>query len=764
VVDTSDLEPDIRCKDIIDVLDEQPLISGEMLDLTKWMADYYMAGWGQALQLALPRGLDKKSNITLQPANGDMIEAAALTGKQRHLLDLIYADPGKTTSQYKKKFGTGSFDYTVRVLIKKDIVIPHKQLSAERVRKQLTRHVILAADVCDRLSVLRQGELLKPVLEPLAGKSLPYKQFMEETGLSAARIKTMFSHNLLEFDHSENFRLYEQGYSEVKKTITLNSDQQAVLSAIEKQTTKKKFKVFLLNGVTGSGKTQVYMESIQKVLEKNRSAIVLIPEISLTPQTVSRFENFFPGKTFVFHSRMGLGERYDTWRKIAQSGPCIAIGPRSALFLPVKDLGIIVVDEEHDGSYKQEGQAPRYHARDTAIYRAMMNDAVVILGSATPSMESTYNSHKGKFELLSMENRIAGLELPEIHIVDSKKIMQGSGASKILSTLLIEKIAKRIEENEQCILLQNRRGFSSYLQCEECGHTTKCPNCDIHLTYHTSSYSTQCHYCGFTINASHNCPKCQGVQIRYVGVGTQQIELELERLFPGVRILRMDVDTTSARGAHEKILQRFKDGKADILLGTQMIAKGLDFEKVSLVGVVSADIGLTLPDFRSSERVFQLLTQVAGRSGRSGKRGEVVIQTGMETHYTLQYARNHDYYGFYKAEIIFRGNTGYPPFARLIKIGVNAINAAKANKTATEIVRTLHNLRQSYYKVIGPAPAPMVRLNNRYRWQILLKIDQQKDPSGTNTRRIIREKLDPFLSKKSDDIIVNLDIDPMDMM
>jgi primosomal protein N' (replication factor Y) len=461
---------------------------------------------------------------------------------------------------------------------------------------------------------------------------------------------------------------------------------------------------------------------------------------------------------------MSLGERYDTWRRVEQSEKCIVIGPRSALFLPVKNPGIIIVDEEHDGSFKQESPAPRYHARDTAIYHARVNDSVVILGSATPSMESYYNAVQGKYHLLKLEKRIENLEMPSVQIINMKTIKTTEGQTNIFSPELLKKIRIRVKNKEQIILLQNRRGFSSYLQCNQCGHTTKCPNCDIYLTFHASSNHLQCHYCGHSTAVTNSCPKCDGTQIKYIGAGTQQIEKELQKLIPEVRVLRMDFDTTSMKNAHENILKRFKEGKADILLGTQMIAKGLDFENVSLVGVISADIGLTLPDFRSAERIFQLLTQVAGRAGRKTKQGEVVIQTGMEYHYAIQYAKSHDFKGFYTQESAYRKKSGYPPFTRLIKIGITSDKIGEVNQIARDIVSRLKKKSNDYYTVIGPAPSPVSRLKNKYRWQILLKVDIQKDRSGKTVRTLLKSVLEhPLFSRKTSQS-VSIDVDPIDMM
>jgi primosomal protein N' (replication factor Y) len=764
VINVSEKVPRIKCKDIIDVLDDKPLIPEELLDLTRWMSGYYMASWGSTLQIALPKGLDKKSNVIVDIIADEDPDILELTENQRQLYDIIIRDPGKTTYHYRKKFGTGSFDYNLRVLEGKYLVARRKQISAERVRKKMIRNFTVSINISEKLSGLKNREELLSILPPLAGKTLSSHEFRQQTGLSPGRINTLLKREVLILSESELYREYSQEYQESQQDITLNEDQKTVLDEINTAIENSSFKVFLLHGVTGSGKTQVYLEAISTVLERNKSAIVLIPEISLTPQTVGRFKNYFNQVVHVFHSRMSLGERYDTWRRVQQNKKCIVIGPRSALFLPVQNLGIIIVDEEHDGSFKQESPAPRYHARDTAIYRAKMKDAIVVLGSATPCMESYYNAIQGKYHLLKIEKRIDNIELPTVHIINMKTIKRGEEGSRIFSPDLLNKIRERIESKEQIILLQNRRGFSAYLQCRLCGHTNKCPDCDIYLTFHASLNNLQCHYCGYSTSATNSCPKCNGSQIKYIGAGTQQIERELYRLIPKSRILRMDIDTTSMKNAHENILRSFKDGKANILLGTQMIAKGLDFENVSLVGVISADIGLTLPDFRSPERIFQLLTQVAGRAGRKRKQGEVVIQTAMENHYAIKFAQKHDFEGFYTRESDYRRESGYPPFTRLVKIGITSDNVREVNMIAKEIVSRLNRYSNGYYKVIGPAPAPVIRLKNKYRWQILLKLHLQKDRSGKKVRTILKSVLEEKIASKIESQVVSIDVDPMDMM
>jgi primosomal protein N' (replication factor Y) len=764
LVNIMDSAKGLKCKDIIDVLDEKAFISKEMLELTRWMSDYYMTSWGKTLNLALPKGLEKKSIRSVKVINEKDPNKADLTERQRHLYDIIAMDPGKTTTQYKKKFGSGSFDHLLRSLYKKELVSLAKQLAGGRIQKKTERFLTITDNIAKKISVLRKSEELLPLLKPLEGKTIAYHDFRARTNLTAARIKTMVAHNILEISEKELFRSDINSFDDDQSQNKLNEEQKSALQEITNALLSSRFNPFLLHGVTGSGKTQIYLEAIQKAIALNKSAIVLIPEISLTPQTVGRFESFFPGQIYVYHSRMSLGSRYDTWRKIEQSERCIVIGPRSALFLPVKNPGIIIIDEEHDTSYKQDGQEPRYHARDTAIFMAKMIEAPIVLGSATPSMESFYNAREGKYNLLRLKKRVDDLALPQVHIIDMKKNDHSQNQTQLFSAFLLDKIKERLQANEQVILLQNRRGFSSFLQCKRCGYSTRCPDCDINMTYHTSSNNLRCHYCGYISTVNSECPKCSGLQIKFVGAGTEQIEKELKILLPDTNILRMDIDSTTAKGAHFKILNMFKNGKAEILLGTQMIAKGLDFGNVSLVGVISADIGLTLPDLRSTERIFQLLTQVAGRSGRKLKQGEVVIQTRMPDHYAIQFARNHDYDGFYYHEIEYRKETDYPPYTRIIKIGIHSSEMSNASRTATEVVRRLRRYRQEYFQIIGPAPAPLLRLKKQFRWQVIIKINPESDPSGRQSRKLLNTALGDLFSDNIKHSEIYVDVDPVDMM
>jgi primosomal protein N' (replication factor Y) len=527
-------------------------------------------------------------------------------------------------------------------------------------------------------------------------------------------------------------------------------DQMAVLGEISKGIHSNRFSPFLIHGVTGSGKTEIYLRAIEEVLALGKEAIVLVPEISLTPQLLSRFKDRFGENLALLHSRLGRGERYDQWRRILRGEVGIAIGARSAIFAPFKNLGIIIVDEEHEPSYKQEEKL-KYQTRDLAVVRAKQVDATLLLGSATPSLESYYNAEKGRFRLLRLPERIEGRPLPQVEVVDMKK---GEG-------LLSEKVRTALRENmeaeKQSLLFLNRRGFANFILCPDCGFTFQCPNCSVTLTHHLKDRSLRCHYCDYSIESPGDCPKCRGYRLRGIGIGTERLEQEIQSLFPGARVERMDRDTTTRRHSHQQILKKLEGGHIDILVGTQMIVKGHDFPNVTFVGVISADTSLHFPDFRSSERTFQLLTQVAGRAGRGESTGKVIIQTFNPDHYSILRAKDHDFSGFYKEEIQFRNALDYPPFSRLVNFRITGNNEKRTEEITVEMGQVGQSLlRESYPRgidLLGPSKAPFSKMKGRYRWQMLAK-----GKSSRSLHQFARE-LANRLDEKAKGIGVHLDID-----
>ena len=529
--------------------------------------------------------------------------------------------------------------------------------------------------------------------------------------ISLSSLNTLLRKNILVEEKREHYRLNYQAKVLQKKELT--ADQKYVVSQVDFNSG-----VYLLHGVTGSGKTEVYMELIEKALNDGKGSIVLVPEISLTPQMVERFQKRFGDNIAALHSALSDGEKYDEWRRIARGEANIVIGARSAIFAPIDNIGIIIIDEEHSDSYKQDDSNPRYSAKDVAIMRGKVHNCPVIMGSATPSLESFARASKEVYKLLRLPNRVNGKSLPDVNIIDMNMEIKHSKGH--FSLPLLKAIEEKINNNEQVILLLNRRGYSSFVTCKSCGYTFKCPNCDISLTYHKSSNTLRCHYCGYGTKVYDTCPECKEKSLNDLGVGTEKVEEELNKIFPEARVLRMDFDTTSYKGAHQRMITDFKDHKYDILLGTQIVAKGLDFDNVTLVGVINADTSLNIPDFRSSENTFSLLAQVAGRSGRSTKSGSVIIQTFNPNHYAIEFTKKHDYIAFYNREMAIRRELKYPPFYYICYIRISGKDKDFLTNESLKIKRALDRNVGSAI-ILGPSPNNIFKLNNVYRYGIIIK-------------------------------------------
>ncbi|MBN1408343.1 MAG: primosomal protein N' [Calditrichaceae bacterium] len=767
VITNSDTSPFTSPKNLIDVLDTEPLISVKMLELMQWISEYYMTSLGQTLQLALPKGIDIHDKEVIHLVEDD--PSVELSEKQRELYLIIGSNPGLSKDYYRKKFGQGAFYAIINILENKGLISRESQRVDVRVRELIRKYVIIPKNYTERkiqsekyLKYINRRPEIDEYMMKNSGKSMLMSEYLKDTSMASETLKRLCEEQICSVEEMQLERKPEINYQEVQKNIILTDEQISVISEILKHLETNRYNAFLLHGVTGSGKTQVYIEILKKVIAKDKSAIILIPEISLTPQTVSRFENNFGGQIAVFHSKMSAGERYDAWMACYHRKVKIVVGPRSALFVPLHNIGLIVVDEEHETTYKQADIAPRYHARDVALYWAKMNEATVILGSATPSLDSYFNTRKGKFKLLEILNRVDNQHLPEVTIIDLKRNRPRVESNiSLFSNELLDKIRDRLAKKQQVILLQNRRGYSSFLQCKNCGFIPLCPNCDVTLTYHSFNEKLQCHLCGHKQPGFYDCPTCGGKQIVFKGVGTQRIQKELAELIPEARILRMDQDTTRSKNSHDLYLNRFGRGEVDILLGTQMIAKGLDFSNVTLVGVISADIGLAQPDFRAAERVFHLLTQVAGRSGRGVVEGEVVVQSYIFSHYSIQFAKHHDYSGFYMYEMQHRKNYNYPPYVKLIQILVVADKMGEAISNARLIAINLKKLASKYLTVIGPAPAVISRMNNLFRWQVLIKINPETDPTGKRGKAILQKIVEPLNQKNRQKLNIIVDVDPI---
>ena len=592
---------------------------------------------------------------------------------------------------------------------------------------------IQAAKEFEQLEEIRLGlrkgakkkEQLLYYLQRLGTEKVTAVKEMKELGFSTALLNEAAKNGWLTFIEKEAYRdPFANQTFEKTTALSLNAEQQVAVETILQSVQEQQSQTYLLEGITGSGKTEVYLQVIAEVLNQGKTAIMLVPEISLTPQMVQRFKSRFGEHVAVMHSGLSQGEKYDEWRKIERGEAEVVVGARSAIFAPIENIGVIIVDEEHEASYKQE-EPPRYHARDLAIWRSEYHHCPVVLGSATPSLESRARAQKNVYQRLRLTQRAnQAATLPTIDVVDMRQEVENGNVSSF-SMSLQEKLQERLEKNEQSVLLLNRRGYSSFVMCRDCGYVLPCPNCDISLTLHMDSKTMKCHYCGHEERIPYRCPNCGQDKIRYYGTGTQKVEEELQTLLPDSRILRMDVDTTRRKGAHEKILRTFGEGQADILLGTQMIAKGLDFPNVTLVGVLNADTALNLPDFRSSERTFQLLTQVSGRAGRAEKPGEVIIQSFNPEHYAIQLAKAQDYEDFYTKEMYIRHRGDYPPYYFTVQITASHPEENEAAKQMFQIATKLKQGLSPQAILLGPTPNAIMRVNNRYFYQVIIKYKQE---------------------------------------
>jgi primosomal protein N' (replication factor Y) (superfamily II helicase) len=611
----------------------------------------------------------------------------------------------------------------------------------------------------------RQQELASILKE---WKELPLQEFLKMTGSTKQTVQkledagmALITREVIERDP------YADEHIVPTQALELGADQakamDAILGAMDTTQGDVQSSVFLLHGVTGSGKTEVYLQAIEHALEQGKGAIVLVPEIALTPQTVERFKARFSSGTHqtlvaVLHSHLSEGERHDEWHKIRAGRARIAIGARSAVFAPVEPLGLIIVDEEHEHSYKQE-ESPRYHARDVAVVRAQREQAVVVLGSATPSLETYHNTCKGKYRLLEMPTRADHKTMPWVRVVDMRSEGRKAKGIPILSQQLKEAIEQRLESGEQTMLFLNRRGYASSMQCPQCGHVCGCPNCSISLTYHRGEQMLRCHICGHANRALKHCPveTCRSPEIRFAGIGTERVEATLKTLFPKAGIQRMDSDALKKKEDYKRILTEFRLGKIDILIGTQMIAKGLHFPNVTLVGIIYADLSLHMPDFRAGERTFQLLTQVAGRAGRGDVEGDVYVQSFTPFHPSIQYARRHDFQGFYEQEMAFRKETGYPPVTRMAMITLKGKNEQKVQLSGGHLKATIEaKVAISDLTLAGPAPAPLEKAENHYRYQIMIKTARM--PLLSRQLNVILETL-----SLPDGVQAQVDIDPVNL-
>lgn len=741
-------------KSIVEPMDIVPVLNEELLWLGDWLSDQTLCYKISAYQAMLPPALKAKYERKICLVNHDT---------NRLPESLLPLFEGTKEVLWEEALKINSYSTLQREIKNGNLEIIYEVKS--KGNKKKTKHIYTKMSQSDlenyRDSLSKQASKQKQVIDFFVHHNEPIEQktLLATLQLSSSVVKGLIEKGILSEEAMETYRDPYKDKKFVKTSaLPLTEDQFRVMESILSTINKKNHEVFLLYGVTGSGKTEVYLQSIDKVLRDGKEAIVLVPEIALTPQMVNRFKGRFGDQVAVLHSGLSVGEKYDEWRKIQRKEVKVVVGARSAIFAPFENLGIIIIDEEHEMTYKQE-ENPRYHAKDVAIERGIKHNCPVILGSATPSLESFARAQKGVYSLLSLPTRMNQQPLPNVEIVDMREELR-EGNRSMFSRVLLEKLRDRIEKQEQTVLFLNKRGHSSFVMCRDCGYVVKCAHCDISLTYHKYNNSMKCHYCGLEEITPTICPECNSEHIRYFGTGTQKVEEELAKILPEAKVIRMDVDTTSRKGSHEKLLQAFQDGHADILLGTQMIAKGLDFPKITLVGVLSADTMLHLPDFRSSEKTFQLLTQVSGRAGRHELEGEVIFQTYTPEHYSIELASQQNYDAFYVNEMNIRRSHSFPPYYYIALITVSHEELMKVVSVTEQIAAVVRQKLSPNSIILGPVASPISRIKNRYRYQCLIKYKQEP-----NLKDVMQSILDHYQGEiASNSLQIAIDVNPYILM
>lgn len=765
VLDVCDGEFEYKLKNILKVLDEHPLVNDELLSLALWIKKEYFCTYYDAVKAVFPPGyytkMDEYISLNTDISEEEILKKIKSSKAQVDIYNVIKegeTEYGALCTKLNKK----TIRSTINLMVKKEILkINH--IEKEGVHDKTVKAVHLAVNYDDAVIFIEQNFEKAPVQaliveQLLSNDYIAMRDIEFISGRNYGAIKSLENKGIIETGKLVVERYAAAGFTEKEPCKELTREQSAVTQAIGKYLNRREHHTFLLHGVTGSGKTEVYMNIIRKAIANKQQAIVLVPEISLTPQMVSSFKHRFGDDVAVFHSGLSLGQRYDEWKKIKDGRVSVAVGARSAIFAPFDNLAVIVVDEEHETSYKSE-HSPKYNAIDIAKKRGEINGAVVILASATPSVVSYYKALNGEYTLLSMNRRFNNNPLPEIAVVDMRKELE-HGNKTIFSRKLYDEISQNIQNKEQTILFLNRRGYSTFVSCRNCGYVAKCPNCDISLTYHSKSNTLHCHYCGYRHINYRTCPECNSPYIKYFGAGTQKLEEEIKRCFPEASVLRMDADTTASKFSFERILNKFRDENFDILIGTQMVSKGLDFPNVTLVGVVSADTMLNIDDFKCAERTFSQIMQVCGRAGRHKKEGRSVVQTYNPEHYAIEYAKSNDYKGFYENEILFRKGLNYPPYCDIINIILSGENEDEVKVMAESFNKLLydmcsHMVENKEIEIIRPHKSPLSFINLKHRMRIIIK-------TKVNLNDVLNDVLNEYHKFKTD-ILLSVDINPVNM-
>jgi len=741
VLALTDYSPVAETREIAGIIEPEPLLSPAQISLARWISRYYLSPIFDATALMLPPGFERRALtfISAAPAASNH-DLSSLSQEQKYAFELVQKQDKISLKQLEKALGKKKAQTAISALVRMGLVTRSYELEPVKTRAKFQPYISLAVDIAkarqeadnlNRKRAYRQAALLEFIIQQARPVSLT--EVREKTKCDRTVVDALVSRGLAAV---ENVRIRRDPlYAEAivsSEPPTLTTAQESALKAIQSGLRHLNAKpafpdVFLLHGVTGSGKTEVYLQALAEAVKLGKRGIVLVPEIALTPQTIERFAARFPGRVAVLHSQLSAGEQFDEWHRIRNGEADVVIGPRSALFAPQPDLGLIVMDEENEWTYKQHDKSPRYHARDIAIKLAGLSGAEVILGSATPDVESYYRTQRGKYHLLRLPERVTPSPkspLPRVEIVDMREELK-AGNRSMFSRTLSQAITRAVAYREQVILFLNRRGAATFIQCRDCGFVLNCRRCDIPLSYHIAENTLSCHQCNRRYPIPAQCPQCRSRRIKFLGTGTQKLEQEAGNTFSQARLLRWDSDATQGKNSHKEILNRFRAHEADILIGTQMVAKGLDLPRVTLVGVINADTGLNLPDFRAGERTFQLLSQVAGRAGRGAAGGKVIIQTYSPEHYAIQSASRHDYESFYEKEITYRRQLNNPPFTRLARFTYTHTNDSACQREAERMKKLLIEERDARgidnFTVIGPAPAFIHRLRGRFRWQLILR-------------------------------------------
>jgi len=724
-------------KEIGDFITPACLLSSIQVDVALWISRHYLSPLFEAAALMLPPGFERRLITFLQLSSGP-VDWSQISSEQRQVMCLLRDKNKVDLREVQRRFGKKRAESIIQQLLLRHLVVKSQQLEETKIKPKLITHLKLQIESSEaeaEIIKLRASgahkqaavlELLLKRLQPVPLAEIRKSVSCQESVIKPLRNRGLVSTSEVKVRRDPLAHLRIASTSPPKLTTSQVAAWQKIKNCIDRQHIDRSPLVFLLHGVTGSGKTEIYLRALAELVTRGKRGICLVPEIALTPQTIERFASRFLGRVAVMHSGLSLGEQFDEWHRIKEGGCDIVIGPRSAIFAPQPDLGLIVVDEEHEWTYKQSDKSPRYHARDVAIKLAELSGAFVILGSATPDVETFYRAKQGDYQLIELKERITPYgpsPLPEVEVVDLKEELK-AGNRSLFSRSLAVAMTEALANHEQVILFLNRRGTATFIQCRDCGFVFRCSRCMAALTYHSATKKLVCHHCNYSGVLPAECPKCLSHDIRFLGIGTQRVEEEVRQLFPQARILRWDRDVTSGRRAHEEILAKVRNHDVDILIGTQMVAKGLDLPQVTLSGVISADIGLNLPDFRAGERTFQLLCQVAGRAGRGFTPGRVIIQTYSPENYAVQAAARHDYLAFYAQEIDYRQRFGYPPFSQLASLTFSHTNEGACFRE-TERVRHLLSAEKDRrgipgLRLIGPVPAFVPRVRGHYRWQLLL--------------------------------------------